>query len=156
MRGFRDRDLGALGAALLDKRLMCEVIADGIHVHPAALKLLISAKGIGKVALITDSTRAQGVPPKRRCGDIYKLGDGTLYGTALTLNKALGNIVKFLDLKLVDAVKLVSQNPARLLRIDKTKGSLCVGCDADIVVLDKDFKVKMTIVEGRVAYKCAG
>ena len=156
MRGFDHRDPGALGAALTDSRVSCEVIADGIHVHRAALKMLLNCKGLDKVILVTDSTAAQKLPAKKRCGDVFKLPNGTLYGTALTLNKALKNIIKFLGLKLPEAVRLVTLNPARVLKIDRKKGNLAVGKDADLVIFDKNFKVKMTMVEGEIAYKCAG
>lgn len=152
IRGLIRRDPGASAAALTDQRVFCEVIPDGIHVHPALLKLLLSCKGTDKTILITDSTAAQGLPNKKRYGQIYKLKNGTLYGTALTLNKALSNIVKFTGLSLACAVKLVSLNPARLLRIDKRKGSLSAGKDADIVIFDKNFKVKMTIIEGKIVF----
>lgn len=156
MRAFDHRDPGAIGAALMDNRVACEVIADGIHVHPAALRLLLGCKGSEKISLITDSTAAQKFPPKKRCGDIFRLKDGTLYGTALTLNKALRNAIRFLGLALPEAVRLVTLNPARVLKIDRDKGSLAVGKDADLVIFDENFRVKMTIVEGKMVYKCAG
>lgn len=155
MRGFDHRSSGALEAVLVDSRVDCEVIADGIHVHPALLALLLKCKSADKVSLITDSTAAQKYPLKKRSGSIFKLKDGTLYGTALTLNKALKNIIRFLDLSMPEAVKMVTLNPARVLKIDKKKGSIAVGKDADIVIFDKSFNVKMTMVEGEVKYKCA-
>lgn len=154
IRGFDHCEPGALGAALTDNRLICEVIPEENHVHPAALKLLLACKGLDKVMLVTDSTAAQERPPKRRYGDVFKLKNGTLYGTALSLNKALKNAVRFLGLSLPDALTLVTLNPAKVLKIDKQKGSLSVGKDADIVIFDKNFKVKITIVEGSVVYKC--
>lgn len=152
IREFSHRDPGALTAALTDGRLSCEVIADGIHVKPAALRLLAACKGLDRIMLVTDSTAAQKFPPKKRCADVFRLIDGTLYGTALTLNKALKNMVKFLRLSLPEAVKLVTLNPAKLLKIDRRKGSLAVGKDADIVIFDKNFDVKLTMVEGNVRY----
>ncbi len=152
MRGFDHRAPGAIGAALTDNRVACEVIADGVHVHPAALKLLLKCKGLENISLITDSTAAQEYPLKRRKGNVFELRDGTLYGTALTLNKALKNAIKFLGLSLPEAVRLVTLNPASVLKIDRKKGSLSVGKDADLVIFDKDFKVKMTIVEGKIVY----
>ncbi len=152
MRAFDHRDPGATGAALTDGRVSCEVIPDGIHVHPAALKLLLACKGPQKSMLITDSTAAESYPRKRRCGDVFRLKDGTLYGTALTLNKALKNIVNFLGLSLPQAVRLITLNPAKLLKINQHKGSLAVGKDADIVIFDNAFKVKLTMGEGRIVY----
>jgi N-acetylglucosamine-6-phosphate deacetylase len=148
IRGFEHGEPGALGAVLTDDRVECEVICEKNHVHPAELKLLKLCKGVERISLITDSTAAQKEPPKRRAGDVFRLKDGTLYGTALTLNKALKNAVEILGLSLPEAVRCVTLNPARVLKINRNKGSLAVGKDADIVIFDKNFKVKMTIVEG--------
>jgi N-acetylglucosamine-6-phosphate deacetylase len=153
MREFDYRRPGATGAVLTDERLNCEVIADGVHVHPAALRLLLAAKGLSRLSLITDSTAAQVQPPKRRQGAVFRLKkDGRLYGTALTLNIALKNAVRFLGLSLPEALRLVTLNPARVLQVDRAKGTLAVGKDADLVIFDKDFKVKMTMVEGKIVY----
>ncbi|MFC1632265.1 N-acetylglucosamine-6-phosphate deacetylase [Candidatus Omnitrophota bacterium] len=152
MAGFDHRAGGALAAVLTEDRVACEVICDGIHVHPAALRILNSCKSADKIILITDSTQAQDAPLKKRCGDVFKLRNGTLYGTALTLNKALRNAVKFLGLSLPQAVKLVTLNPAKALKIDRYKGSIAVGKHADLVIFDQNFDVQMTIVEGKVAY----
>ena len=152
IRGFDHREPGALGAALTDPRVACEVICDGIHVHPGALQLLWRSKAADKVMLITDSTAAQDSPKKVRRGDVFKLKNGTLYGTALTLNKALKNAVNFLGLPLPAATNLVSLNPAKALGIDRKKGSIAVGKDADLVIFDSKFKIKLTMVEGDVRY----
>ena len=153
IRGFDQGDAGALGAALTDRRVDCEVIADGIHVQPADLKLLLTRKGLDKVMLVTDSTAAQQAPAKKRTGSVYRLKDGTLYGTALTLNRALKKTIEFLGLSLPEAVRLVTLNPAKVLDIDRRKGSLAVGKDADIVIFDKAFNIKLTMAEGRIVYR---
>ena len=152
MRRFDHHAPGATGAALTDNRLQCEVIPERHHLHPAALKLLLASKGLDKIMLVTDSTQAKSSPYKKRSGDVFRLKNGTLYGTALTLNKALQKTVKFLNLSIPEAVRLVTLNPARVLKIDKKKGSLATGKDADLVSFDKHFKVKMTIVEGQIVY----
>ncbi len=169
MGSFNHRAPGALGAVLTDERVACEIIPDGVHAHPAALKLLMHCKGLDRVMLITDSTEALTHPAKRRYADVFKLKDGTLYGTALTLNKALKNVMKFLGLDpslkrnrkvyplgltLPEAVRLVTLNPAKVLKIEKRKGSIAAGRDADLVIFDKNFNVKMTIVEGKVVFRC--
>lgn len=153
MGEFTHRLPGALGAVLTDERVFCEVIADGIHVHPGALRLLLLCKGIDKIMLITDSTAAQSEPAKQRFGDVFKLKDGTLYGTALTLIKALKNAVDFLGVTLPEAVRMVTLNPARMLRIDSSKGSIACGKDADLVIFNKKFKVQLTMVEGKIVYE---
>ncbi|MBN2097836.1 MAG: N-acetylglucosamine-6-phosphate deacetylase [Candidatus Omnitrophica bacterium] len=152
MRAFDHCDPGALGAVLTDERVSCEVIADGIHVHPVALRLLLACKGLNQVMLVTDSTAAQKYPAKKRAGLVFRLKKGTLYGTALKLNQALKNAVKFLDITLPEAVRLVTLNPAKVLKIDRRKGSLAVGKDADLVIFDKNFNVQLTLVEGKVVY----
>lgn len=152
MRGFDQRNPGALGAVLLDTRVMCEIIADGVHVHPAALKLLLRCKGLDRITVVTDSTEAQVYPPKRRAGVVFKLLDGTMYGSALTLNKAVKNIAQVLNLEIFDAIKLVTINPATTLGIEKRKGSLKVDKDADVVIFDQNFNVKTTIVEGKIVF----
>lgn len=149
---FDHRQPGALGAVLTDSRVSCEVIVDGVHVHPAALKILLACKGLDKVILVTDSTSAKSHPDKRPCGIVFRLKSGVLYGTALTLNKALKNAIEFFGIGLVKAVRLVTLNPARILKIDNRKGSLAAGKDADIVIFDKDFNIKMTMVEGKIVY----
>ena len=154
MRGFNQHAPGALGAALTDNRLQCEVIPEKHHLHPAALKLLLTSKGLDKIMLVTDSTQAQSSPYKKRSGDVFRLKDGTLYGTALTLNKALQNAMKFLGLPIPEAVRLLTLNPAKVLNIDRRKGSIVVGKDADIVIFDKHFKVKTTIAEGQIVFNC--
>lgn len=161
MGEFSHRAPGAIGAVLTDERVCCEVIADGIHAHPGALRLLLLCKGIDRMMLITDSTAAQSEPDKQRRGDVFKLKDGTLYGTDLTLIKALQNTVDFLGVTMSEAVRMVTLNPARLLRIDGSKGSIARGKDADLVMFDEKFKVRMTMVEGKIVYRvrediCAG
>ena len=150
MASFKQHEPGALGAVLTDERVTCEVIPEQNHVHPASLKLLLRCKGVDKIVLITDSTLAQKNPPKKRHGEVCRLKDGTLYGTALTLNKALKNAVRFLGLTVSQAVRLVALNPAKVLKIDRRKGSLAVGKDADLVIFDKAFNIKLTMVEGKI------
>lgn len=162
MGSLHHRSPGAVGVALVDDRLTCEVIADGIHLHPAILKLLVKAKGPDKLILITDAIAGTGMPSGK-----YSLGgeavivekghatlkDGTIAGSLLTMNKAVRNMCKYAGVTLQQAVGMATINPARVIGVDDRKGTLTRGKDADIVVFDKDINVKMTIVHGAIAYK---
>jgi len=152
MRPFHHREPGVLGAALDLPDVNCELICDGIHVDPAALRLAVSAKGPSGVRLITDATAAAGLEDGE-----YRLGaatfsvasGGALAGSALTMDEAVRNAVRFLDLPVEQAVGLASANPARLLGLDARKGALAAGFDADIAVLDDDLRAVATMVGGR-------
>ncbi|MFV9568456.1 N-acetylglucosamine-6-phosphate deacetylase [Thermoanaerobacter mathranii] len=158
MKGLHHREPGALGEVFLDDRIYSEVIVDFIHTHPASVKLLIKIKGTDKVILISDAMSACGL------GDgEYKLGgqkvfvkngearleSGSLAGSTLTLDKAVKNITS-LGVPLFEACKMASLNPAKAIGVDDRKGSIEVGKDADIVVLNNDLTVYMTIIEGKV------
>lgn len=158
MKGLHHREPGALGEVFLDDRIYSEVIVDFIHTHPASVKLLIKIKGTDKVILISDAMSACGL------GDgEYKLGgqkvfvkngearleSGSLAGSTLTLDKAVKNITS-LGVPLFEACKMASLNPAKAIGVDDRKGSIEVEKDADIVVLNNDLTVYMTIIEGKV------
>lgn len=156
MSGIEARSPGASCAALAGKNIFCEVILDGAHIHPEIFELVLALKGKDKIILITDSIAACDLKDKSigKFKFIYKMQNGTIAGSNLTLNVALKNSVRFGRLDLKDAIKFVTVNPAKLLRIDNRKGTLEEGKDADIVIFDKNFDVKMTMVEGEI--KCAG
>ena len=160
MRKFHHRAPGAVGAALVSN-VMVELIADGIHVHPGAMKLLYKVKGPNQVCLITDAISAAGLEDgEYQLGGLQvfvkdataRLADGTLAGSTLTLDKAVKNFMEATGCSLPEAVRAASLNPAKLLGIDDRKGSVEVGKDANLVVFDKDFKVHYTIIKGEVAY----
>ena len=161
MAGFHHRDPGTVGAVLDDDQLTVDVIADGCHVHPAGIRLLVKAKGINRVCVITDCTRAGGM------GDgTFELGgqsvtvrdrravlnDGTIAGSTISMAEAVQTLVIEAGFSLPEAVQMVSTNPARVLQMDHL-GVLGPGKSADITVLDANFRVIMTIVSGQVVYK---
>ncbi|MBU0455492.1 MAG: N-acetylglucosamine-6-phosphate deacetylase [Pseudomonadota bacterium] len=162
MHRVHHREPGNVVALLLNHQVMCEVIADGIHLHPAILKLILTAKTTDRIILITDAIRAKQLPDGE-----YTLGtekvivknessrfvDGTLAGTVLRMDQAMRNMMKFTGSSLNDICKMASENPAKQLQIFDRKGSLSVGKDADIVVLDDQLKVQMTFVKGKMVYK---
>jgi N-acetylglucosamine-6-phosphate deacetylase len=160
MTPFGHRKLGVVGA-VLRSNVTFEIIADTIHLHPDIFQIMLNAKGKDKMILITDSMRAgcmkdgdwelggQKVIVKNNSA---RLEDGTLAGSILTLNKAVFNIIKYTNLKIYEAVALASLNPARLIDLDKTKGSIKIGKDADLVMFDEDLDVSLTISEGKIIY----
>jgi N-acetylglucosamine-6-phosphate deacetylase len=160
MSGLHHRQPGAVGAVLTDERISAQLIADGRHLHPAVAKIVVKQKDPDKVALITDSMSAAGLPDGKyvynglryesKKGLAVYCGTDTLIGTTLTLNKMIKRIVDMGIVDLKDAVRMASLTPAEVLGIDNKKGSLEAGKDADIVVMDKDCNVKMTIIRGEV------
>jgi len=161
MRGLHHREPGTVGAALLSEKALCEVIADGIHVHPEAIRLLWMVKGTAGVCLVTDAIEAADMPEGTyRLGGqtvtvkdgACRLASGSLAGSILTMERAVRFMVREVGVPPHDAARMASLNVAEQLRISGRKGSLKIGKDADIVLLDSDFDVVRTWVEGRLVY----
>lgn len=157
--GFNHRQPGAFGAAWLNDGLAVECIVDGIHSHPAAVKLAYRLKGIDDMMLITDSMRAKGMPdgeyelggqPVFKTGEQAVLKDGTLAGSVLTMNKALRNFMQFTGLSLEEAWKATSYNQARALNVLNDRGTIEKGKYADLVLVDEEINVLMTIKKGYI------
>lgn len=162
MRGIHHREAGVAGSALLFKELMVEMIADGIHVRPEVMKLVLNAKGPKGMIMITDSMRAKCLK-----NGVYDLGgqdvsvadgkallaNGTLAGSILKMNDSVKNILEAADISLSDAVLMASVNPAKQLNVYDHKGSISIGKDADITILSNEYKVEMTFCRGEIAYK---
>ena len=162
MRGLHHREPGVVGAALSSPKLIVEMIADGIHLHPMVLKMLTQIKESEKLVLITDAMRATGF--KEGTYDLggqevivtqgqAKLKNGTLAGSVLTMDKAVKNLVTKVGISLLNAVQMASYNPAKCLGIDDKKGSLELYKDADIVILNKNLETELTMVAGKVVYR---
>jgi N-acetylglucosamine-6-phosphate deacetylase len=158
MRPLDHREPGILGGVLADPRLTADVIADGIHVHPEALKIFLCAKGPGRAVLITDAISATGMGDGR-----FRLGpfevdvqggrcehEGKLAGSVLTLDRAVHNITRFTGWSLQNALRLATLNPARVLGRNDI-GVLAPGARADLVLLSSDGAVQRTIIDGQVA-----
>ena len=157
MRPFSHRDPGIVGVVLTDPRLSADIIADGIHVDPAGVRLFLQSKGVERSVLITDATAATGMPPGHyRMGnfefevqDGKCMANGVLAGSILTLDKAVRNVMHFANWDLQSAVRAATWNPAQAAGLPNC-GSLQPGASADIVVLSPSGEVQRTISGGRL------
>ena len=160
MRGLHHRDPGIAGAVLSDDRVRAEIIADGVHVDPAFVRVFARSKGRGRVLLVTDGTSATDMPDGE-----YSLGastvsvsegvsrdsEGRLAGSTLTQDVALRNYVEWTGADLAAGLEALTTNPAAALGIED-KGRLRAGSDADIVLLDRTLAVMRTYVGGRAVF----
>jgi len=161
MSPLHHREPGVVGAALTTDGVMVQIIADGLHLHPATLALVVRCKGVDEVLLITDAIAGAGLPdgeytmgPQRvivRNGEA-RTPAGNLAGSTLTLERAVANMVRLVGVPLSAALQMASLNPARVLGLAQRKGRLAPGYDADLVCLDADFNVRLTVVGGRVGH----
>jgi N-acetylglucosamine-6-phosphate deacetylase len=161
MRPLGHREPGMLGAALVLPELRCELVADNVHVHPAAMRLLYAAKGPAGVVLVSDAVRATGLPegaytvgdqPAFSMDGAIRLADGTLAGSVLTLDRALHNLQAATGRPLAELWPAASRNAAQAIGVDDAKGTLEPGKDADLVLLDPALKVVVTVAEGAVVH----
>jgi len=160
MGKLHHRAPGLAGAALSDERLTCDLICDGAHVHPGMVAVAARAKGDGLV-LITDHVdppEASGGPrsfasgPVRADETVWRLDDGRLAGSRVTLDASLRNLLAFAGVSLLEAVAACSLRPARVLGIEGDRGSLRPGARADFAVLDDSLRVRETWIAGRRVY----
>ena len=158
MRSFSHRDTGIIGAVMTDKRISAELICDGIHVEKSAIQLLILAKGMDKLLLVSDSLSGAGMPDGNYrlgnftvhvAGGVCRTVEGNLAGSTVTLDAAVRNLVSFTGLSYRECLAAATLNPARILGLEKQKGCLVPGADADLAVLDRNFYVTQTYVRGR-------
>ena len=161
MQGLGHREVGTIGAAMTFPQINCELIADNIHVHPAAQKILVDVKGPSGVILVTDAIRAAGLPDGDYLLDersvhiqqgAVRLPDGTLAGSVLTMERALKNVCAATGRPLKELWVTSSLNAARAIGASAHKGSLEVGKDADLVLLDEAFNVMLTIAQGEIVF----
>jgi len=157
MTAVGHREPGLAGAALCHDDLAAEIVCDGVHVHPAIVRLAVAAKGPERVMAITDGTAGSGLEPGARAAlggrpitvrEAAYLDDGTLAGSVLTMDRAFAFLAGPVGLGLVDAVRLTSTTPARELGLQGL-GVLAAGAFADLVVLDRQFRVAETYVAGQ-------
>ncbi|MDI3340070.1 MAG: N-acetylglucosamine-6-phosphate deacetylase [Sphaerobacter sp.] len=164
MRPLHHRDPGPLAAVVEAPAVRGELIADGVHVHPAAARLLIRALGPERVIAVTDAQAVTGLPdavldfsglPARVVDGAVRLADGTLAGSALTTAAALRNLVAWGGVSLPEAVGMLSWNPARAIGVDRRKGRLRPGYDADLLLFDAALTLQATLCRGAVAHATA-
>lgn len=158
MRRFEHRDPGILGVVLTQNKLFAEIICDGLHVHPTAVELYWKAKGRERAILVTDAMSATGMPDGHyKLGELdvrvkhgrCVIGEDTLAGSTLTLDRAVRNFTAFTGAPLETAATLASRNPACMIGLDQQIGALRVGRNADIAVLSPEGEVIETLLRGR-------
>ena len=156
MSPMTHRDPGLVGAILEREEVAAEIIGDGFHVHPAAVRVAIAAKGRSRVMAITDGTAGSGLP-RGSCatlggrritvGDTATLDDGTFAGSVATMDKVFSVLVTRSGQSLVDAATLCATTPARELALT-TQGAIAPGYLADLVVLSSSLQVTQTWIAG--------
>jgi len=157
------RPVGVVETMLADRRATVDFIADGVHVHPMAIRAAVAAKGFRGVMLITDSNVGAGLPDgeydtpwgyrvRVRAGDAARHAEKNfLAGSALTMDRGMANLLQWLDLSAEQVWAMGTKNPARLLGL-KTQGGLEAGMDADMVLWDVDLRPVRTWVKGECVY----
>ncbi|MEN8116959.1 MAG: N-acetylglucosamine-6-phosphate deacetylase [Bacteroidota bacterium] len=159
MRRLHHRDPAVVGAILIHSQMTAEIIPDGFHVHPALVNLLRKNKPMSNIVMVTDALR----PTQQTEGTLIANGeevylddkifmrkkDDIIAGSSLLMINGIRNLVSW-GVSIHDAIRMASTNPIRVINLNKETGSLLPGLDADVVVFDKDFNVKMTLVKGRI------
>lgn len=150
------RDPGLVGAILESDLVAAEIICDGVHVHPAAVRAAVAAKGISKIMAITDGTAGSGISRggaatlggrRITISDAAYLDDGTLAGSALTMDRAFKMLVQVMGFSLIEAVQMCSGTPARELGLHGL-GVIAPGATADLVIMDANLQVVETYIGG--------
>ncbi len=166
MRPLHHREPGVLGAALDLDAVTCEVICDGVHLDPVAVRLLHRLKGAARTTLVTDATEAAGLPDgdyrlgersiRVAGGRATLLGSVTIAGSTLTMDEALRSTVRWCGVDVAEAARMASTTPAELLGLDHRKGVLAAGRDADVVILDADLSLAGVLARGTWARRPPG
>ena len=160
------RFAGVIESAFILDEMNVEIIADGVHLPSPLLKLIYKIKGPDRIALITDSMRAAGMPPgesilgNRSNGlkvivedGVAKLPDRSSFaGSVATADRLVRTMVNMANVPLLDAVRMITKTPASIIGVADEKGALVRGKDADIVIFDANIQVQMTMVQGNIVY----
>lgn len=159
--GLHHRKPGVAGAVMSSDEITAELIADNIHVKPGAMRVLFRAVGTQRVVLITDAITGAGLPDGIYTSVGYKitvkdgqvtLDDGTLAGSSAILNKCVRNVHQLGDVSVREAIRMATLNPAQAIHMDDQIGVIATGRDANLILLDKDFEVQMSMVKGKILY----
>ena len=162
MRLFHHRDPGCLAAALNSRDVTVELIADGVHVHPGAMEMLLRAKGLERTVLVTDANPLAGLADGSfdLAGEriyvedgVARRADGTLAGSAFTMDRMVANAARWLPVGLRGAIRMATLNPALVIGVAGRKGRIAPGFDADLVVLAPDLEVEMTFAGGDLVFR---
>lgn len=157
MRPLNHREPGILGAALTVPTVKCELICDYVHLHPATIKMVYNIKGADNIIMVSDTGKSAGLDVTEFESDgqmryikdgVVRLADGTIAGSARSLRYGVKNLAKD-GIPLSDIAKMASKNPAESIGIYEETGSLKAGKLADIVVLDEEFEVVETYINGK-------
>ena len=159
MPQIHHREIGVAGMAMLSDEIACEFIADGIHVSHHAVELVRKSKGIQNMILVTDSNKAKELPSGdytfngrnivlNERGEARIKETGSLAGSTAKMNDIIRNVIENTTIDQIEVFQMASLNPARLINIDHYKGHIKIDYDADIVVLDKQYKVIHTYISG--------
>ena len=161
MRPYSHREPGILGAALLSEKVKCEMICDYVHLHPATVQLIYRLKGVDKVNMISDSVNLAGSDQTELDFDgvkayiqdgVIRRADGTIAGSAMTLLNGVQNLLRD-GYPVGDVAKMAAYNGAKTLGIDQQTGSIAPGKLADLMILDSNFRLLYTFVNGKCVYK---
>ena len=143
-----------------------EIIADGVHLPAPLLKLIYKVKGVDRIALITDAMRAAGTAPGESIlgskinglkviveDGVAKLPDRSSFaGSVATTDRLVRTMIHTAGVPLVETIRMMTLNPARIMKADKHKGSVAIGKDADIVIFDENIAIQSSIVGGEILY----
>lgn len=160
MRPLDHREPGILGMVLTDENLFAEMICDGIHTAPVLARLWWRAKGPERAILITDAMSAAGMPDGeyQLGGQTVRLADGrvtlpgnVLGGSVLTMDRAIANLIAFADVRLDDALRLATANPASMAGLGNSAGALRAGEAASLIALDDRGSLLATFIQGKKA-----
>jgi N-acetylglucosamine-6-phosphate deacetylase len=161
MRPLLHREPGPLAAIAQAEEVRGELIADGVHVHPAAMYALVKMLGPERIIVITDALAAAGSEestfdfagqPAKVIRGAARLSDGTITGSVLTMDLALRNVLQMTQVSLQQAVGMLTLNPARAAQVSDRKGRLQIGYDADVLIFDQSLALQATLCRGAVAF----
>lgn len=159
--GLHHRNPGLIGAILSSDGITAELIADMVHVHPCAMKVLVKCLGTDRVVLMTDAMTGAGLPDGHYAlldqdvtvkDGMATLKDGTIAGSIAVLNQCVRNMVQEVGVPLPEAVKMATLNPARAMGLANLVGSIAIGKEANLAVIDENINVYLTMVKGKIVY----